>query len=171
MRVAHAVADREISESDDVARGSETVLVVDDDPDVRQIMSSVLSDLGYRVREAANGEAALDILKDYRPDLLVVDFGMPGTNGAEVAASARQRNNGLRILFVSGYSNTSAIENAVGKTALLHKPFRPAEFASAVAVLAGCAELRCCWTDRVSALIALANFFEMVPLADNRLTP
>jgi DNA-binding response OmpR family regulator/two-component sensor histidine kinase len=132
LRVAHAVADREISESDDVARGSETILVVDDDPDVRQIMSSVLSDLGYRVREAANGEAALDILKDYRPDLLVVDFGMPGTNGAEVAASARQRNNGLRILFVSGYSNTSAIENAVGKTALLHKPFRPAEFASAV---------------------------------------
>jgi CheY-like chemotaxis protein len=107
-------------------------LIVDDDPDVRQIMVSVLSDLGYRVKEAGNGEAALDILRDYRPDLLVLDFGMPGTNGAEVAAGAKQQNEDLRILFVSGYSDTSAIEKAVGKTALLHKPFRPAEFAAAV---------------------------------------
>lgn len=58
--------------------------------------------------------------------------GMPGTNGAEVAAAARQHNSGLRILFVSGYSDTSAIEKAVGKITLLRKPFRPAEFASAV---------------------------------------
>jgi signal transduction histidine kinase len=132
LPVAHGVAAREVSETDHVSRGSETVLVVDDDPDVRQIMSGVLSDLGYRVKEAANGEAALDILKDFRPDLLVLDFGMPGTNGAEVASTARQHNGGLRILFVSGYSDTSAIEKAVGKTTLLRKPFRPAEFASAV---------------------------------------
>ena len=95
-------------------------------------MSSVLCDIGYQVQEAASGEAALDILKAHRPDLLVVDFGMPGANGAEVAATARQRVDGLRILIVSGYSDTSAIERAVGKTALLHKPFRPAEFAAAV---------------------------------------
>jgi signal transduction histidine kinase len=132
LRVAHGVAAREASEMDDVSRGSETVLVVDDDADVRQIMSSVLSDLGYRVKEAANGEAALDILKDFRPDLLVLDFGMPRTNGAEVASAARQYNDSLRILFVSGYSDTSAIEKAVGKITLLHKPFLPAEFASAV---------------------------------------
>src|SRR6185437_2299538 len=132
LPVAHGFAVREVSETDDVSRGSETVLVVDDDPDVREIMSGVLADLGYRVKEAANGEAALDILKDFRPDLLVLDFGMPGTNGAEVASSARQHNGELRILFVSGYSDTSAIEKAVGKTTLLRKPFRPAEFASAV---------------------------------------
>jgi signal transduction histidine kinase len=113
-------------------RGSEAILIVDDDSDVRQIMFSVLSDLGYQVKEAGDGKSALDILKDFRPDLLVLDFGMPGTNGAEVAASAREQNEGIRILFVSGYSDTSAIENAVGKTPLLHKPFRPAEFATAV---------------------------------------
>jgi DNA-binding response OmpR family regulator/two-component sensor histidine kinase len=132
LRVAHGFAAREISESDDVSRGSEIVLIVDDDPDVRQIMSGVLSDLGYRVKEAPNGEAALDMLKDFRPDLLVLDFGMPGTNGAEVAAAARRHDSGLRILFVSGYSDTSAIESAVGKITLLRKPFRPAEFSSAV---------------------------------------
>jgi len=132
LRIAHAFAEHESAVPADLARGSEAILIVDDDPDVRQIMLGVLSDVGYQVREAANGEAALDILKDFCPDLLVVDFGMPGTNGAEVAASARQKDNNLRILFVSGYSDTSAIEKAVGKTALLQKPFRPAEFAAAV---------------------------------------
>ena len=95
-------------------------------------MTGVLSDLGYQVREADCGEAALRILSDYRPDLMVVDFGMPGSNGAEVAASARQANETQRILFVSGYSDTSAIERAVGKALLLRKPFRPSEFAFAV---------------------------------------
>jgi DNA-binding NarL/FixJ family response regulator len=63
---------------------------------------------------------------------MVLDFGMPGSNGAEVATSARQVVDDLRILFVSGYSDTSAIERAVGQTLLLHKPFLPAEFAAAV---------------------------------------
>ncbi|MBV9533446.1 MAG: response regulator [Bradyrhizobium sp.] len=132
LRIADAVAEHESAEAIQVSRGSETILVVDDDPDVREIMSGVLSDLGYQVKEAGSGEDALDILRSHHPDLMIVDFGMPGSNGAEVAAAARQSNEGLRILFVSGYSDTSAIERAVGKAALLHKPFRPAEFAAAV---------------------------------------
>jgi CheY-like chemotaxis protein len=130
--VAHASVSGENTISGDSPRGSETILIVDDDPDVRQIMSGVLADFGYKIRKAGNGEAALTILKSYRPDLLVLDFGMPGTNGAEVAASAKQQNESMRILFVSGYPDTSAIENAVGKAPLLQKPFRPAEFAAAV---------------------------------------
>jgi DNA-binding response OmpR family regulator/two-component sensor histidine kinase len=132
LLVARTRATSENAGSSEASRGSETVLIVDDDPDVREIMSSVLSDLGYRVKDVENGETALSLLNDYRPDLLVLDFGMPGTNGAEVAVSARELNAGLRILFVSGYSDTSAIEKAVGSAALLHKPFRPAEFAAAV---------------------------------------
>jgi DNA-binding response OmpR family regulator len=130
--VAGAVAEHENAEATEVSRGSESVLIVDDDPDVREIMSGVLSDLGYQVKEAGSGEAALDLLRSHRPDLMVLDFGMPGSNGAEIAAAARQSNERLRILFVSGYSDTSAIEKAVGKAALLRKPFRPAEFAAAV---------------------------------------
>jgi signal transduction histidine kinase len=133
LPVAHAAAKRENTELSHVSGGnSETVLIVDDDPDVRQIMSGVLSDLGYKVQEAVDGSAALDVLQNCRPDLLVLDFAMPGTNGADVAAAARRHNENLRILFVSGYSDTAALEKAVGKTALLHKPFRPAEFAAAV---------------------------------------
>jgi signal transduction histidine kinase len=132
LRNAHATSGHESTAVSDVQRGSETILIVDDDPDVREVMSVVLSDLGYKVMEAANGEAALDALKNNRPDLMVLDFGMPGSNGAEVATSARQAIGDLRILFVSGYSDTSAIERAVGQTSLLRKPFLPAEFAAAV---------------------------------------
>jgi DNA-binding response OmpR family regulator/two-component sensor histidine kinase len=132
LPVAYSAAIAESVAVGEIAAGSETVLVVDDDPDVREIMTGVLADLGYRVREAGDGRSALDILKEYRPDLLVLDFAMPGTNGAEVAAAAKQGNADLRILFVSGYSDTAALEKAVGKAALLHKPFRPGEFASAV---------------------------------------
>jgi signal transduction histidine kinase len=132
LRNAHATATRESAEPPQLSRGSETILIVDDDADVREIMSVVLSELGYKVMEAGDGETALGILKTDRADLLVIDFGMPGTNGAEVAASARQQNGGLPILFVSGYSDTSAIEEAVGKALLLRKPFLPAEFATAV---------------------------------------
>jgi signal transduction histidine kinase len=133
LPIAHRSAKPEEVELSRISAGnSETVLIVDDDPDVRQIMFGVLSDLGYSVKEAGDGRTALDILEDCRPDLLVLDFAMPGTNGAEVAAAARQRNEDLRILFVSGYADTDALEQAVGRTALLHKPFRPAEFAAAV---------------------------------------
>lgn len=132
LRIAHAFAEHEDTEAAHMSRGSESILIVDDDPDVREIMCGVLSDLGYQVTEADSGEAALDILRDQPPDLMVLDFGMPGSNGADVAAAARQTSDGLRILFVSGYSDTSAIERAVGRAALLHKPFRPAEFAAAV---------------------------------------
>lgn len=132
LPVASAAMNKEDAQSDALARGSEKILLVDDDADVREIMAGVLSDLGYHVEEASSGEAALEIVKHHWPDLMVLDFGMPGWNGAEVAATARQTNGDLRILFVSGYSDTAAIEKAIGKAALLHKPFRPAEFAAAV---------------------------------------
>jgi CheY-like chemotaxis protein len=132
LRTADALAEHESAEPTHMSAGSESILIVDDDPDVPQIMSGVLSDLRYQVGEAANGDAALNMLKDRRADLLILDYGMPGTNGAEVAAAAKRQNEGLRILFVSGYADTTVIEKPVGKVVLLHKPFRPAEFAAAV---------------------------------------
>jgi CheY-like chemotaxis protein len=60
----------------------------------------VLAELGYEVHEASNGNEALAALSTFDPDLLVVDFAMPNMNGAEVAATARARKAGLRILFL-----------------------------------------------------------------------
>jgi signal transduction histidine kinase len=111
---------------------AEKLLLVDDDADVRDIVRRVLAELGYVVREAENGEAALKVLGEFRPDLLVVDFAMPGLNGAEVVLAARRNNPEIKILFVSGFSDSEALETAVGAGPLLRKPFRPSELAAAV---------------------------------------
>jgi signal transduction histidine kinase len=111
---------------------AEKLLVVDDDPDVREIVGRVLADLGYDVRLAVAGEAALAIMGEFSPDLMVVDFAMPGMNGAEVALAARKRNAELKILFLSGFADTDVLESAVRAAPLLRKPFRPSELAAAV---------------------------------------
>jgi signal transduction histidine kinase len=113
-------------------RHSEKLLVVDDDPDVREIVTGVLSDIGYDVHEAADGDTALSALATINPDLLIIDFAMPGTNGAEIAQAALARNPGLRILFISGFSDSAALESAVGDAHLLRKPFRPGDLGVAV---------------------------------------
>ncbi len=114
---------------------SETILVVDDDADVRTLVGDYLSELGYRTYLAGSGEAAMKILEDITPDLLLADFAMPGHNGAEVARAIRQKLPKLPILFFSGYADTSALEAAVGKAPLLRKPFRPNELATAIRTL------------------------------------
>ncbi len=110
-----------------------SVLVVDDDPDLRGVLVNSLDALGYRVAEAADGPTGLAALEQQRPDVLVVDFAMPGMNGAEVARAARERCPGLPIVLTSGYADTDAIERAMGKGArILRKPFRIDELLGAV---------------------------------------
>jgi CheY-like chemotaxis protein len=111
---------------------SEKLLLVDDDPDVCEIVSRVLADLGYDVHQVSGGKEALVALGDVNPDLLVVDFAMPDMTGAELVTTARARHKGLKILFLSGYAESDALEAAVGGAPLLRKPFRPVELANAV---------------------------------------
>lgn len=110
------------------------VLVVDDDQDVRQILAETLRDLGYRVREAEGGEAALALLEQAPPDVLVVDFAMPGMNGAELARAVRALHPRLPVVFASGYAETAAIDAAIeGPPLLLRKPFRMEELEAILA--------------------------------------
>jgi signal transduction histidine kinase len=112
-----------------------TVLLIDDDNDVRSMLAGALANLGYKVQEAMDGSTGLQRLDESRPDVMVVDFAMPGLNGAEVARRARDKWPGLPILLASGYADTSAIEEAIGKdTKLLRKPFRIDELLDAVGV-------------------------------------
>jgi len=102
-----------------------TILVVDDDPDIRRMLAASLDALGYRVLEAEDGPSGLAALDGGAPDLVVVDFAMPGMNGAEVAKAVRERRPELPIVFASGYADTAAIEAVAGKdAAVLRKPFR-----------------------------------------------
>ena len=99
------------------------VLLVDDDSAVREVTAGILQDLGYGVIEAGSGGAALDVLdREADIDLLLVDFAMPGMNGAEVAREVHARRPDLPILFITGYADTEVLA-AAGDDGILRKPF------------------------------------------------
>lgn len=129
--VERGVAERALS--DRIPDSTGTVLLIDDDNDLRSVISGALITLGYSVTEAADGPSGLKAIEKSRPDVVVVDFAMPGLNGAEVARQARDRWPDLPIVLASGYADTAAIEQAIGKDAkLLRKPFRIDELLAAV---------------------------------------
>jgi PAS domain S-box-containing protein len=115
------------------AAAAAKVLVVDDDQDVRAVLVESLESFGYEVVEAEDGEAGLKALARTEPNLVLLDFAMPGMNGAEVAREARASRPELPIVFVSGYANTAAIEKVMGANAtVLRKPFRVEELEAVV---------------------------------------
>jgi signal transduction histidine kinase/CheY-like chemotaxis protein len=101
-----------------------SILVIDDDPDVRGFIVASLTELGHCVREASDGKSGLDLFAAERPDLVVIDYIMPGLSGADVARHILDAAPGQPLLFVSGYSETEAIIRAAPGTPLLTKPFR-----------------------------------------------
>ncbi|HET8996475.1 MAG TPA: response regulator, partial [Acetobacteraceae bacterium] len=102
-----------------------SVLVVDDDPDVRSVAVAMLEALGCRVTEAPDGVTALALIETQAPELLLLDFAMPGMTGAELARRVRERHPDLPIVFATGYSDSEAMHQAVGRNApVLRKPFR-----------------------------------------------
>ena len=110
-----------------------TVLVVDDDSGVRQFLADSLAGLGFKVAAAEDGNSALEMIESADPDLLLVDFAMPGMNGAEVANRARVTRPDLPIIFATGYADTALIEAAVGTSAMIiKKPFNVAELEQAL---------------------------------------
>ncbi|WP_235031560.1 hybrid sensor histidine kinase/response regulator [Geminicoccus flavidas] len=118
--------------ADDTTAKAATVLVVDDDPDVRCFLANSLATLGYLVVEAKDGHTALQALDEANPDLMLVDFAMPGMNGAQVASIARTRRPDLPIVFASGYADTAEIDAVGMGTAVLRKPFRIEELEAAI---------------------------------------
>ena len=114
------------------ARRKASVLVIDDDPEVRAFVAASLADYGYAVREAIDGAAGLKEFAEERPDLVILDFAMPVMPGSEVAARMLRDVPGQPILFVSGYNETEAIRAAAPDAQLLAKPFRPDALDAAV---------------------------------------
>ena len=109
-----------------------SVLVIDDDPDVREFIVVALEEQGYRVRQASDGREGLAELARKPADLIVIDFIMPGMSGAEVASRIRADSPAQPILFVSGYSETEAVKRAAPDAPLLAKPFRAESLHKAV---------------------------------------
>nr|WP_236960209.1 hybrid sensor histidine kinase/response regulator [Methylobacterium durans] len=94
------------------AEAGETVLVVEDEPVVRDLIVEVLNDLGYRALEAQDGLSGLRVLQSReRIDLLVTDVGLPGLNGRQLADQAREGRPDLKVLFITGYAENAMFGN------------------------------------------------------------
>jgi CheY-like chemotaxis protein len=109
-------------------RGTETILVVEDDPDVRQLAVTQLRSVGYKVLEAPDGASAISLLgSEARVDLLFTDVVMPGgMTGQQLAQKARRQRPQLKVLFTSGYTPESVVHQGKLDAGihLLSKPYR-----------------------------------------------
>jgi PAS domain S-box-containing protein len=114
----------------------ETLLVCDDDDDVRGLLASVLRIRAYQVLEARNGEHALNVAENHggHIDLLITDLVMPGISGTELASELRKAQPDLKVLFVSGYTDDEKVlSGSLDPNAqFLAKPFLPGELARVV---------------------------------------
>jgi PAS domain S-box-containing protein len=122
------------------ARGTETILVVEDAADVRALVREILTAHGYRVLEAADGAAALEFCRSEAPvHLLLTDLVMPGMGGRAVAERLSSCWPGLKVLFMSGYPDRLLTEPTGSNPApaFLAKPFQPQELARKVRALLG----------------------------------
>jgi signal transduction histidine kinase len=124
------------SPSLDEARG-EHVLIAEDDPAAARILRQILEQQGYRVTIAEDGEAALRALDGGRPDLLLLDWMLPGVSGLEICHAARQRWNQLElpILMVTARTDPDSVYAAfdAGASDYVMKPFRGAELRARIA--------------------------------------
>ena len=105
--------------------------LLDDDDAVRAVAADDLRQAGFAVVEASSGIAALDLIDEHRDiAAAIVDFAMPGMNGAEFARRARERR-ALPVLFVTGYADRDSID-ALDDVAVVLKPYRSGAVASAL---------------------------------------
>ena len=105
-----AVADHESNAAALVTGGSECVLVVEDDDDVRAYVAETLSSLGYGALQAGDGETALRLLREHpEVKLLLTDVVMPGMNGRQLAEAAQAKMPRLKVLYMTGYSRNAIV--------------------------------------------------------------
>lgn len=132
---------REEVPTDTSPRGTETLLIVEDDVAVRAVLARVLEHCGYRVSTAGDGREALLVIEGLErpPDLLVTDVVMPQVGGLSLACALLRKNPGLKVLFLSGFAGDQLSGRGVrrGEHAFLQKPFSPDALARRVREVLG----------------------------------
>jgi signal transduction histidine kinase/ActR/RegA family two-component response regulator len=134
--IGFATADTVVKSGGDPERGGETILVVEDDPLVRQYVLTQVQSLGYTTLSASNGTEALAVIDSGKHiDLLFTDVIMPGSmNGRELAGAALRRRPDMRVLYTSGYTENAIIHHGRldAGVLLLAKPYRRSDLATLI---------------------------------------
>ena len=119
------------SQASKTSRGTGTILLVEDQPAVRELTRRILEARGYQVLHTGNPQAALDLLGDTHVDLLLTDVVMPELSGPDLAKRVRLQHPSVRVMFMSGYAGHSALNDNQGVRLIL-KPFTPESLAQTV---------------------------------------
>jgi CheY-like chemotaxis protein len=109
-----------------------TILVVDDDPGVRDVLRFVLEDADYVVHTAVDGYEAVRLLTDRHVDLMLTDIRMPGLTGFELGRQAKLLRPNLHVIYLSGYYSETEKASRPIHCVLLEKPVRPPELLNAI---------------------------------------
>lgn len=119
---------------DSVEATDRRILVVDDDADSLDVIAEALSWQGYKVQKAPSGAQALDIIKNWKPHLVILDVNMPGMDGVELLRDLRRHEHYVSVLFISGNSSTDAVIAGLdsGADDYIPKPFDPLELLARV---------------------------------------
>ncbi|TVX96832.1 response regulator [Cohnella terricola] len=101
------------------------LLIVDDQVGIRILLLEVFATEGYDTFQAANGRAALDIVKNHRPDLVLLDMKIPGMDGLEILKQIKEYDRGIKVIMMTAYGELDMIKEATDLGALMHftKPF------------------------------------------------
>lgn len=115
-----------------------SVLIVEDDVSIRHVLREALKDEGYEVREASHGQAAIEMLSDWRPDVMVLDLMMPAMDGWAFRKQQRALNRAMDVPIVL-LSASRAIDDAeeLGPAAIVEKPFDLDDLLSVITSLLG----------------------------------
>lgn len=110
------------------------VLVVDDQVGIRVLLVEVFSTEGYETYQASNGKAALQIVREKRPDLVLLDMKIPGMDGLEILKQIREFDPSIKVIMMTAYGELAMIRKATDLGALIHftKPFDIDELRAAV---------------------------------------
>jgi two-component system chemotaxis response regulator CheY len=115
------------------------VLVVDDDPDIRELLFTALEDEGFEVVPAGNGQEALAIIKTFRPDVIVLDLMMPVMDGWQFAAELRSRDEDIPLVLLSAARDLRSHAKALSAADIIEKPFDLSELLPKIARVASAA--------------------------------
>ncbi len=113
--------------------GTRAILVIEDDEDVRRVIVESLQQAGHTVRAASDGDQGLAALEQGMPELVIVDYAMPGMNGAEVIRRMRRRAPELPVILATGYADMVEVGRVLGTRSILTKPFDISSLLRAVA--------------------------------------